>query len=662
MPDSLPSMAVQKKQIVIPPPRGPLSVYTIDSQKKKNGSKTTAERGNDVKPNPQTKKTVCSPSVVKSAQMCNTTGPRITAGASGTNIDERLRLARKRREEHEKVLASRELSRLEREQRAKRYHEQQLEERKKRLLEQRMKEERRRSAVEQKRKQKLEEEIERYELAVRKTQEKSERALQGLLQNARGRKPAKNNVPRRLPLTTWEKNLVSRLLTPTCSYLARSKSAACYSGEEVVHVCRRSVSCHSMNTTTPHKPQHHPGPAHHRTSASPSPSNSSHRSISLSQTKPGKRQDGSNVNKKNTTTTTKNKINSKSPITNARVKPAQKTQSRTGPPSPERTPRKPVSRHATPLQLELPSVPEEPPACCRDPSPVAASPSRTLPSKVRRVETKDTSPTQTPRPGSAGSHRETVTRTEPNRSSFQIPAPAARQSPVATNRPSAGTTDPEEASRLLAEKRRQARLQREKEEQERLQREEKEARSREELERRRVEEQERLEAEAQRLVEEKRRREEEEQRRAEEERAQAMREAALLQKQRDEEQAKEREKEEQMKQERELLVQKEEAERQARKKRLEEIMRRTRRSDPTDRKSVPVRILPKETEPKENTEPAQNGAIEEADKLLVGSKPSQLGLNGVEDMVPVVAFKERRSLRALAGLEEIQTHQRAEVI
>lgn len=39
-------------------------------------------------------------------------------------------------------------------------------------------------------------------------------------------------------------------------------------------------------------------------------------------------------------------------------------------------------------------------------------------------------------------------------------------------RPSAGTTDPEQASRLLAERRREARLQREKEEQERLQREE----------------------------------------------------------------------------------------------------------------------------------------------------------------------------------------------
>lgn len=52
----------------------------------------------------------------------------------------------------------------------------------------------------------------------------------------------------------------------------------------------------------------------------------------------------------------------------------------------------------------------------------------------------------------------------------------------------------------------------------------------EELEHKRTEER-AQQAEAQRLIEEKRRREEEEQRRAEEERAQAMREAALLQKQ-----------------------------------------------------------------------------------------------------------------------------------
>lgn len=53
-----------------------------------------------------------------------------------------------------------------------------------------------------------------------------------------------------------------------------------------------------------------------------------------------------------------------------------------------------------------------------------------------------------------------------------MPPCPAPQTPEVTSRPSAGTTDPEEASRLLAEKRREARLQREKEEQERLQREE----------------------------------------------------------------------------------------------------------------------------------------------------------------------------------------------
>lgn len=53
---------------------------------------------------------------------------------------------------------SRELSRLEREQRARSYYEQQLQERRKKLLEQRLKEERRRAAVEEKRKQRLREE------------------------------------------------------------------------------------------------------------------------------------------------------------------------------------------------------------------------------------------------------------------------------------------------------------------------------------------------------------------------------------------------------------------------------------------------------------------------------------------------------------------------
>ncbi|KAM4625068.1 uncharacterized protein map7a [Polymixia lowei] len=627
MPGSVPSMAVQKKQSVIPPSLGPLSARTIDSQRKVNGSKTTGEKSNISNINSKTKKNVCPSPVNKTAPISNTASPRTnTAGANGLNVDERLRLARERREEHDKLLASRELSWLEREQRARRYHEQQLEARKKRLLEQRLKEERRRAAVEEKRNRRLKEEKERHESAVRRTLERSQRAQQSLTQSSRGRRLTKN-----------------------------------------------SVSCHSMNTTTTTtpKPQHHSGPAQRRTSASPSPGNSSHRSVNLAQIKVGRQKDvtkknpntntGSNTGSNTRSNTASNngpntRSNTRSAPVNARVKPVTNSPSRTPSPSPVRTPRRPIRTQSAPRQLELPSVPEEDLPVCS----AALSPGNSRPARTSAEGPQEEVEEETPRPDSAVAQTDAVARTD--RSSSQTPPPTAPRPPEATNRPSAGTKDPEEASRLLAEKRREARLQREREEQERQQREEEERRSREELEKRRAEERARLQAEAQRLVEEKRRKDEEDQRRADEERAQAMREAALLQKQREEELAREREKAEQMKREREILVQKEEAERQARKKRLEEIMRRTRRTDPADTKSAPVRILPSEAKPKENTQPVQNGTIEEAVKVPVGTKPSQLGLNGVEDMVPVVAFKERRSLRALSGLEEIQTHQRAEVI
>uniref|UniRef100_A0A3Q0SIT2 Microtubule-associated protein 7a n=1 Tax=Amphilophus citrinellus TaxID=61819 RepID=A0A3Q0SIT2_AMPCI len=381
-----------------------------------------------------------------------------TSPGNGLNVDERLKAARERREEHQKQLASRELSRLEREQRARRYYEQQLQERKKKLLEQRLKEERRRAAVEEKRKQRLKEERERYEYAVRRTLEKSQRSQQNLGQNGRGRKLTKN-VPRRLPLTTWEKNLVSRLLTPTCSYLARSKSAACQSGEE--------------------------GTLSHDTRVYLFP-------LTLS-----------NVNKV------------------GHLLPS---------PLSQRTSQRSVIRHPTLLQLELPSVPEEADvAVCNSAlSPGNSRPVRTS-AEGQQQKLKEENPPEPPSSNLPDKEKEALPRTAGDGSKLdkclyvndfssgvsKIPPCSAPQAPEVVSRPSAGTTDPEEASRLLAEKRREARLQREKEEQERLQREERA----------------RQQAEAQRLIEEKRRREQEEQRRAEEERAQAMREAALLQKQ-----------------------------------------------------------------------------------------------------------------------------------
>uniref|UniRef100_A0A671NBB4 Ensconsin-like n=1 Tax=Sinocyclocheilus anshuiensis TaxID=1608454 RepID=A0A671NBB4_9TELE len=90
--------------------------------------------------------------------------------------DERQRLARKRREELEKQNAVRGSKWLEREERARQFHERQLEERRKKLEEQRVKEERRRVAVEEKRRQKLEEEKVRYEAVIRRTMERSPRA------------------------------------------------------------------------------------------------------------------------------------------------------------------------------------------------------------------------------------------------------------------------------------------------------------------------------------------------------------------------------------------------------------------------------------------------------------------------------------------------------
>lgn len=61
---------------------------------------------------------------------------------------------------------------------------------------------------------------------------------------------------------------------------------------------------------------------------------------------------------------------------------------------------------------------------------------------------------------------------EPVHSAPSVPAASPAPSPSA--KPMAGTNDPEEAARILAEKRRQAREQREREEQERREQEEKE--------------------------------------------------------------------------------------------------------------------------------------------------------------------------------------------
>ncbi|XP_052010503.1 ensconsin-like isoform X3 [Xyrauchen texanus] len=93
-------------------------------------------------------------------------------------IDDKLRVAKERREEQEKQQAVRESQLLARERKAQLQIERQMEERQKKLEEQRRKEEQRRAAVEDKRKQKLEEEKEHYEAVMRRTLERNHRVEQ----------------------------------------------------------------------------------------------------------------------------------------------------------------------------------------------------------------------------------------------------------------------------------------------------------------------------------------------------------------------------------------------------------------------------------------------------------------------------------------------------
>ncbi|XP_033964867.1 MAP7 domain-containing protein 2 isoform X12 [Pseudochaenichthys georgianus] len=149
-----------------------------------------------------------------------------------------------------------------------------------------------------------------------------------------------------------------------------------------------------------------------------------------------------------------------------------------------------------------------------------------------------------------------------------------------TGRSVGGTTDAEEASRLLAERRRLARIQKEQEEK---QRQEDERLRAEEEQRRQQEERERQERAAVQAEEDRVKREEEKRNREDEERRQKEQRWKDMQDQLDKEREeaclRAQKEAERKRQERELLHLQEEQERLQRKKRIEEIMKRTRKSE-----------------------------------------------------------------------------------
>ncbi|XP_016385628.1 ensconsin-like isoform X4 [Sinocyclocheilus rhinocerous] len=164
------------------------------------------------------------------------------------------------------------------------------------------------------------------------------------------------------------------------------------------------------------------------------------------------------------------------------------------------------------------------------------------------------------------------------------------ESPV-TPTGKAGTTDAEEASRLLTERRRLARVQKEQEEKQRLEEERLRA---EELQRQQEEERQRQE-QAAREAEEKRQRQEEERcqrelddRHQKEQRWKELQDEVV--RQREEAVQRVHREAERKRQERELLKIQEEQERLQRKKRIEEIMKRTRKPDGEKKEEVQMEV------------------------------------------------------------------------
>uniref|UniRef100_A0A3P9CEC7 Microtubule associated protein 7 n=1 Tax=Maylandia zebra TaxID=106582 RepID=A0A3P9CEC7_9CICH len=668
-------------------------------------------------------------------------------------IDERLRLARERREEREKQNAAKEAQWQAREERARQHYEKHVEERKKKLEEQRVKEEKRRAAVEEKRRQKIEEDRARHEAVIRRTMEKSQKTRQkanrwswgGTLQtntpcttadadrrsvstmnlskhtdpvitkrlscssatllhspdrglqmrtvsspviNKAQSKPhlhqgktsqQKNTGLRRLPLTPWESNMVNRLQQPTHSYLARSRSAVSLSGDQ-------SVSCHPMGSMSFKALQAQPLP-HCRSQER----NFSRDAASSSLNTPRRRTTGTTQRQKDRDSVRKSWSNLTLPLAPVLSLPPSKRSSspikksgKVTAPSPGRPPQKPVGRPPTPKLLKSPGA--EDPGNLR---PVRITPESSHPSTPRGEEDDEQvlSPPQ-PRPQPLGQNKSSNEQTATSESVSSPPA----------HKPSAGTTDPEEASRILAEKRRLAREQREREEEERRRQEEQARLAKEELARRKAEERARREEEAQRQAEERRKKEEEEERKAEEERLRKEREEAeRLQKQKEEEEARQREEAERLRQERERHFQKEEAERLERKKRLEEIMKRTRRSETTEKKvrngdnavnpTSPAASAATETPrhnsngnlsqpdptPNPNTtalshpDQRENGEFEEV--LVLPSHSRLSPPEGEEEQqqqqednrVPVLAFSENGLLKPLSRVDDISAQQGADV-
>ncbi|XP_024918770.1 MAP7 domain-containing protein 2 isoform X2 [Cynoglossus semilaevis] len=518
--------------------------------------------------------------------------------------DDRLRVARERREEADRQQAVRGSQIMERDRKAKMQVERQLEERQKKVEEQRRKEELRRVAVEEKRRQKQEEEKEHYEAVMRRSMERSQRSEQRQKRwSWGGGSPHSNGSTEKrssssVSLKQLSDGTISKRLSSSSAALPKSPEQSKASGRTMktrsssltrVSVGRAQMSAHP-DVEMPKDEEFHQCPRSALATPIHLPPRGPLRSRSSDRQKSGIICASADValdqslkekplvslgQKRPVSPSTTSLGRNRSPSPTPKMAPkrttspaAVKQMSRSRPPSPAAVKQRPPSPHSTSTKtLPIQKLP--------------LTPTGAMTLRKRDSKSRDTVPVQT----------ESRTKEKEGTNS------AAEATKILAQNRRLMREQKEEQQRLQREEeeKQQQRLQKEEEEkQQRLQEEEEEKQQRlqkEEEEKQQSvqkeeEKQQSVQREEERLEEEllqqegveRRLREQEEVGLAEEE---AMRRAEL-QKERVEAETKAQEEAQRVREERNRIMEQNQQERLERRKRIEEIMRRTRKGESND--------------------------------------------------------------------------------
>uniref|UniRef100_A0A8C6VIM0 MAP7 domain containing 1 n=1 Tax=Naja naja TaxID=35670 RepID=A0A8C6VIM0_NAJNA len=538
----------------------------------------------------------------------------------------RHRMARERREERAKHLAAKRAVWLEKEEKARVLREKQLEERRRRLEEQRVRAEKRRAALEERQRQKMERNKELYEAAIQRSVKKTWAEIRQQRWSWAGALHQGSPVhkeDRSLQLSAWESSIVDRLMTPTLAFLARSRSAVTLAGngKEQVPVCPRSASA---SPVSPCKNQHVHRCAERRRPATSSP-------------------DVTPRNKPHSSPHQKKKQKKDKDRENAQEKSALALRKRHSTPSgqarqlhvPEGSP-SPKPKPVLPAVAAQRTASSSPGPSTSHRSSLARSAQSSPKRRVRRepegqLKAREHKNEQKEHGAASTALEENLKAAGNSETPAEVTAPSGTASPMpplppsTPGKPMAGTTDREEAARLLSEKRRQAREQREREERERKEQEEQERRQAEERAQQEARDRLQQQVELARQEEELARQEEQE---AQEQARAEQEEQERLQKQKEEAEARAREEAERQRVEREKHFQKEEQERLERKKRLEEIMKRTRKAEGADARKKEEKKMVNGKEEK------QEGGMGPDGKKYPGSLPKEEELPEMQPSSP----------------------------